>query len=131
MASYEVGSGDQEIQLEVKVGTPALANTVVVLRRTSGPVGIILESDEDSGNLPLSYVGEADELKGGRITITANVSLANISPEERAETLESITTEFILSGGTEGVMTFTHEADDVTAPSGNMLAVITKAIKFS
>ena len=78
--TYNVGLDDNEIYLEVKIGTPGLAHTIVFLFSHSTTYEIIKESDADSGNIEKTIIGMADGLAGNFLQIRSTVDFGTIDP---------------------------------------------------
>ena len=126
--TYHVGQGDNEIYLEVRIGTPGLAHTIVFLFSDNNTYEIIKESDQDSGNIENTLAGMANDLIGKFLQIRTTVDFGTMDPEQWPQLADTIYCEYILTGGLPEEQSFYCAADDKAVSNDGRVVVIDKFI---
>ena len=126
--TYHVGQGVNEISLEVIIGTPGLAHTIVFLFSDSTTYEIIKESDADSGNIEKTLIGMTDGLAGNFLQIRSTVDFGTIDPEQWPQLADTIYCEYQLTGGSNGEGIFHCATDDKAISNNGRVVVIDKFI---
>lgn len=126
--TYLVGPTINEIDLEVNIGTPGLAHTIVFLFSDSNTYEILIESDPDSGNIDKTVIGQANDLLGKFLQIRTIVDFGTMDPGQWPQLADMIYCEYILSGGQPEEQSFYCVDDDKSISDDGRVVVIDKFI---
>jgi len=129
--NYEVGVDDNQIFLEVLVGTQGIAYTVGNLELVSGGIVKKVESDKSrNGNIPKSSIGSAKDLRNNRLSITTTVDFGAIDPAQWPQLLKTLLIAYSLSGGFDGNTKIKPDDEDITVSQNGKIVEVVKTIKF-
>jgi hypothetical protein len=129
--TYDTGTDTNKIELAVNVGTVGTAYTSVYLSRSGGQNSKIAESNEDSGNIKNTIIGEAKQVKTAYLIIRTTVDFSNIDKEKWSSQAEKIVVRYHLDGGFSGNQIYNYDTDDVDIVLNGKVAVITKPIELT
>ena len=129
--NYNIGSDTNEIKVEVKIGTPGLAHTIIFLFPPEGGHNILKESDVDSGNVEETFVGTGGELVGGYLQIRTVVDFGAIDSSQWEQLGNTIFCEYLLTGGLSGSHSYSCDTDDKSTSNNGRIVVIDKFIDFT
>ncbi len=127
---YNTGQDDNQLTLEVTVGTVGVAHSVAQQRWVGGNFKPLGESNADSGNISELTAGKASDLRGSFLSIVTSIDFANIPKENWEAAAKNISNTYILEGGFSGHMEFKNDPDDQITSQGGKLVVITKLIEM-
>lgn len=129
--TYDTGIDTNKIELAVNVGTLGTAYTSVYLSRSGGQNSKIDESNEDSGSIKNTIIGEAKQVRAGYLIIRTTVDFSNIDKEKWQSEAEKIIVKYYLDGGFSGNQVYNYDTDDVDIVLNGKVVVITKPIELT
>jgi hypothetical protein len=127
---YDTGLDSNTITLEVSVGTVGVAYTATYLFRSGGQWNKIIESNAQSGNIPLTQIGLASNLRKSYIVVRTLIDLSYLSNDERESAEKNILIEYKFDGGLSGIQIYNPDLDDFTVTPNKKLISITKPIEM-
>jgi hypothetical protein len=127
--TYHLGSTSAPITLSVAVSTPGIADTDLSLIN-AGTLTSIPVISGPTGNLTNISVGDAVNLNGQSIGITTTVDLASVASGLWPTLLNSLVIHYVVSGGADGVKTFTNASNERVADSTGQRITANKLINL-
>ncbi|MCX6246145.1 MAG: hypothetical protein NTW10_00290 [Bacteroidetes bacterium] len=128
---YETGIDTNTIFLEVTVGTPATATTIVFLTLPGLDPEVIAESGNSNGNIPETPIGKAGKIRNGFLRIETTVDLGTLPESTWPAATEKLVVTYVLNGGTSGRDEFTFDPDDRKISNNGKIIAIGKPIKLT
>ncbi len=127
MEHYNAGKGNEDITLEVIVGTEGVAYSEFIIIKDLKTSGIMGQSTEKSGSIVQATIGTADNLKDGIIFIKNIISFSHLNKDQRESAFDKMVISYVLDGGVDGKKeySFSKEADLIVAPDKKTLTIAT------
>lgn len=128
--TYDTGMDNNSIQLEVKIGTVAVAYSASYLFRAGGQWTKLSESNQGSGNIAENEIGKASFLRKSYIVIRSMLDFGHLKEKEREAAVNNIKASYIFTGGFSGYQNYNHDNDDLTVTPDKKMVTIIKAIEM-
>lgn len=130
MDSYELGMDQNQIYVKVDVGTAGVASTQVDIARLDGTSRKVAESSLQDGNISLTMIGLAEEIKNQLTIVNSMIDLGTIDPQNRPQAIKNIVITYTLSGGLSGTKDYHFSDGDVEISENGKIVAITKSINL-
>ncbi|MCZ4222168.1 hypothetical protein [Pedobacter rhodius] len=117
MGTYKTGDGQTEISLSVDINTLGLAASRAIVLLISDPSSAkaVAHSENATGDIAKKIIGTSNGLQNRRLSILTKVDLLDSDLEQRKAQYNNITANYVLSGGTDGSVTFNTPLKSVDA----------------
>ncbi len=126
--TYDLGLDSNRIYVEVTVSTEGIVSTNVTL---TNPDTLIAESNNQSGNIPETFLGVAKDIRNSELLFYITINLGSIDKTLWKAALDKIDITYILSGGYSGLKKIEPDKTDIrTSPKGKIV-YIEQWIKWS
>lgn len=129
LQDYHLGDQNGNLLLEVNVGTPGIANTVVFRFKDNQKVKLG-GSNVDSGNIGQFNAGPLTDFTNSRIKVRTIVDFAALPPAQWTQLAENVVMTLRVSGGFDGVASFEYDDQDKSESASGKVVVIDINIKF-
>jgi hypothetical protein len=123
--NYEVGMDNNEITLEVTVGTEALAQSVAYLAGATSSV-LIAESTLDDGNISAKKIGTGAEVRQKVVSVTTTIDCKLLPAEQWPTLLANLAITYVLNGGVSGRQDSKPDPDDIRKTESGRFITVTK-----
>ena len=127
---YKLGSEDNEIELNVVVGTPVAASTLVYLCKSGSKKKLLTESTLSNANIEHRVIGRSSGLAGAYLVIHTLFHLAIIEPSKWEETADKISIQYSLNGGLSGFTHFEYDDDNKFINKNNSFVYVITPVKM-
>jgi hypothetical protein len=133
MDSYKAGLGPLQIVLSTDISTIGLAGSraTIFIPGSGNPSLPIAHSVDATGDIPVSPIGIASNLRGHSISIMSKIDLSIVGNfDDRKNEFNKLKASYILDGGAEHLKQFEVSADEVTYADDFATVLIFKTINI-
>lgn len=120
MDTYKVDDTLHHVNLEVDVGTTAIAATSVFWETPNGSQHLFDSSQFSGGDIPYRKAGNNRDLKGTSLDIKITLDYSNVPPVNRPDpdkVIDEVSVKFSLKGGPDGEQHYGIGRFDIDATS--------------
>lgn len=128
--NYKIGMLDNKIGIDVTIGTPGIAHTIVFQILNADRYEILKESSVDSGNIDINIIGTGKSLIGSYLKIRTAIDFGSIDSSQWEQLAKKIVAKYTLSGGFDGNQTYSYDEDDKTISDNGRTIIIDKEINL-
>jgi hypothetical protein len=117
--TYNIGDSVGQITLEADISTVGLAasRAFVLDVLSNDPGTAVAHSNDATGNIASQSIGDFNLMKRKRLTVFTKISLTGADATTRAKEAASVSGIYILSGGDDGMQTYTNTTSDYVDPN--------------
>ncbi len=126
--SYQVGSGNAQITLNVTVGTVGVAYSEFSIMKNFKIIGSGKSKPRSGGKIDNAVLGETSYLQGTILTIDVLIDLSHLNQAQRESAINNLVVAYELLGGKDGnkKYSFNKETDLMITPNQKILAITTQ-----
>jgi hypothetical protein len=127
---YTIGMIENKISLKVNVGSPGIVHTIAFQFLPGGQYKKLKESNVQSGNIDLTFIGTGAELIGSYLKIRTVIDFGSIDSIQWPQLVNTIVEKAFLSGGFAGDQSYSYDEDDKTVSLDGRIVVIDMEINL-
>jgi len=120
----------QNITIEVKIGTPGLANTQIYRKGNGDETVKIGESSTENANVEEVSIGDISGLEKQSIAVQTIISFGTIEKKLWSQLLKTISSSYILRDNLGTKKNYTHDVDDLIKSNDGKTVFIIKLFVF-
>jgi len=130
--SYKIGRNENQISVNVIIGTKGIAQTKVFQFLPGGQYKLLAVSNAQSGNIDNAFIGNGSDLIGSYLKIRTIIDLGSIADVTQWPQLsDCVSAKFGLSGGFLGNQSYSFDEDDKTDSSSGQVIIIDMEVNLT
>ncbi|HEY9113818.1 MAG TPA: hypothetical protein VIN10_03915 [Bacteroidales bacterium] len=127
---YLFDSNVQMITIEVKIGTPGLANTQIYKRGNGDETVKIGESPIENANVEEVSLGDLTKLEKKSIAVQTIINFGTIEKKLWPQLLKTVSSQYVLKDNLGNKKTYSHDVDDIIVSNDGKTVFIIKLFNF-
>lgn len=127
---YLFDSNVQMITIEVKIGTPGLANTQIYKRGNGDETVKIGESPIENANVEEVSLGDLSKLEKKSIAVQTIINFGTIEKKLWPQLLKTVSSQYVLKDNLGNKKTYSHDVDDIIVSNDGKTVFIIKLFNF-
>jgi hypothetical protein len=120
----------KNITIEVKIGTPGIANTQIYRRGIGDETVKIGESSLESANVLEASLGDLTNLERKSLAVQTIINFGTIDKKLWSQLLKTISSTYIIKDNLGNQRNYSHDVDDIIKSNDGKTVFIIKLFNF-